>query len=346
MEQFRVYVAEKSYADYDEEERIVEEAGGKLFFATCATEQDIVSQCGDANAILLRQTPAGEKVFRNLSGLRVVSRYGAGCDNVDLPAATRYGVVVTTVPDYCTGEVADHTIALLFSLIRRIPLRDRLVRTGSWDLGTAFPVHRTERKAFGFVGYGKTARETRKRLSGFPFRFYSYDPYVNRGIFEADDTAPLDFKQLAIVCDYISIHVPLSEQTRHLFDLTTFRMMKKDALLINTSRGAVVDQRALHTALNEGFIGGAALDVYETEPFDTKSPLRDLDSVILTDHAAWYSEESRHELQRRTAEEAVSVLSGRLPDNPVNPEVLSDKIITMEREKEETREEILCKLSN
>jgi D-3-phosphoglycerate dehydrogenase len=346
MEQFRVFVAEKSYADYEEERSIVEKAGGTLLFANCRSEQDIIEQCSGAHAILLRQTPVGKRVFRALSGLKVVSRYGAGCDNIDIPAATRFGVVVTAVTDYCTGEVADHTIALLLSLIRRIPLRDRLVRAGSWDLGTTYPVHRTAQKEFGFVGYGKTAREVRKRLSGFPFRFYAYDPYIDRSIFEEEKTSPLDFNKLAIICDYVSIHVPLSEQTHHLFDLTTFRMMKKNALLINTSRGAVIDQRALYTALKEGLIGGAGLDVYETEPFDTKNPLRDLDSVILTDHAAWYSEESRHDLQHRAAEDAVRVLTGKLPTNPVNPEVLSQKIISMKREKVETQEGVLCKLSN
>jgi len=347
MEQFRVWVAEDSYADYDEERRIVEGAGGKLSFAKCRSEQDIVEQCRGANAILLRQTPAGEQVFKNLSGLKVLSRYGAGCDNVDIPAATRYGVVVTAVPDYCIGEVADHTIALLFSLIRSIPLRDRLVRSGSWDLGTDCPAYRTKRKNFGLVGYGKTARETRKRLSGFPFQFFACDPYVNKEIFRSEDIIPLDFKKLAIICDYISIHLPLNEQTRHLFCLSTFKMMKKTALLVNTSRGAIVDNRALYTALKEGYIGGAALDVLETEPFDMKSPLKEIDSVILTDHAAWYSEESRHELQRRTAAEAVSVLSGDLPANPVNPEVLSQRIIAMrEKMPGKREEEILLKLSN
>jgi len=346
MAPFKVYVAEKSYPDYAEEKRIVEKNGGELFFADCKNEQDIVTQCTGANALLLRQTPIGEHAFRSLPGLRAVCRYGAGCDNVDIHAATKFGVVVTAVADYCIGEVADHAIALILSLIRRVPLRDRLVREGEWDLGPRYPVYRTEKKAFGLVGYGRTAREVRKRLSGFGFRFFACDPYVEKSVFDAEGTTPLDFRKLAIICDYLSIHVPLSEQTRHLFDLTTFRMMKKSALLVNTSRGPIVDQRALYTALKEGFIGGAALDVYETEPFDTKSPLCGLDSVVLTDHAAWYSEESRRELQRRTAQEAVRVLTGRVPEHAVNPGVRSQKIVELQPKRpSQNPQELLCRLS-
>jgi len=348
MERFRVYVAEKSYPDYAEEKRIVDEAGGVLHLASCRSEEDIIEQCHDAHAILLRQTPIGELALKKLVKLRVVSRYGTGCDNVDIAALTRHGVMVTTVPDYCIGEVADHTIALLLSSIRKIPLRDHLVRCGEWDIGSQYPVGRTMRRNMGFVGYGRTAREVRKRLGGFPFRFFASDPYIKSEIFEEDGTTPISFRKLAIISDYISIHVPLNDETYHLFDLATFRMMKKEAILINTSRGRVVDQRALHTALKEVLIGGAALDVFEEEPFDPTSPLATFDSVILSDHAAWYSEESRRELQRRTAQEAVQALRGEVPENLVNPDVLTNRIITLQKKKEVTleKEKILCKMSN
>jgi D-3-phosphoglycerate dehydrogenase len=341
MVPFKVFVAEKSYPDYEEEKQIVEENGGALFFAYCESERDIVAQCTGTNAVLLRQTPMGELAFRSLPGLRAVCRYGTGCDNVDIRQATKFGVVVTSVPDYCIGEVADHAIALLFSLIRRVPLRDRLVRDGEWDLGPRYPVFRTTGKTFGLVGYGRTAREVRKKLSGFGFRFFACDPYVENSVFDTDGTTPLDFKKLAIVCDYLSIHLPLSEETYHLFDLATFRMMKKNAVLVNTSRGPIVDQRALYTALKERFIGGAALDVYESEPFDTKSPLCGLDNVVLSDHAAWYSEESRRELQRRTAQEAVCVLTGGIPEHAVNPEVLSKKIVELRQKKQSQKQQEL-----
>jgi D-3-phosphoglycerate dehydrogenase len=345
MERFRVYVAEKSYHDYTEEERIVDLAGGKLHLASCRSEEDIIEQCRDAHAILLRQTPFGEPALKKLVKLRVVSRYGSGCDNVDIAAATRHGVMVTAVPDYCTGEVADHTIALLLSSIRKIPLRDHLVRCGEWDIGSRYPVSRTMKKNMGLVGYGRTAREVRKRLGGFPFRFFAYDPHKKGEIFEKDGTTPLSFRKLAIISDYISIHAPLNDETYHLFDLATFRMMKKESILINTSRGGIVDQRALHTALKEKLIGGAALDVYEEEPYDPTSPLATFDSVILSDHAAWYSEESRRELQRRTAEGAVKALNGGIPDHLVNPEVLISRVITLQKEEEAIieKEKILCR---
>jgi len=322
MQKFRVYVAEKSYLDYSMERKVVDKAGGKLFFARCSTEDDILTKCKNAHALLLRQTPIGEKAFKGMADLLVVSRYGVGYDNVDITAATRYGVLVTIVPDYCIGEVADHTIALLMAAIRRIPLRDRFIRFGSWDLGEEYPVSRTENKVLGLVGYGKTAREVRKRLSGFPFHFVACDPQVPKEVFADDRTVRVDFPTLLKLSDYISIHLPLTQYTMHLFDISAFRSMKKNALLVNTSRGQIVNTEALYTALKEGMIIGAALDVYESEPLSPENPFRFLSNVILSDHAAWYSEESQRELQTRAALEVARALTGVMPENLVNPEAL------------------------
>jgi D-3-phosphoglycerate dehydrogenase len=320
MAAFKVYVVEKSYDDYSAEQRLVEEGGGTLAFARCTSEDDVIEQCADAHGLLLRQTPIGEKAFRALGSLRVVSRYGVGYDNVDVYAATRAGVTVTIVPDYCIPEVADHTIALLLALVRQISVRDRLVRRGGWDFNRRFPSHRTDNRIYGLVGYGKTAREIRRRLSGFPLRFAACDPHVPEDVFRMDHTMRLDFNRLVIVSHYLSIHVPLDSTTTHLFDLSVLRRMRRNALLVNTSRGAVIDSEALALSLREGWIAGAALDVFEEEPPGWSNPLRHLDNVILSDHAAWYSEESLRELQYRTALEAVRVLQGRIPDHPVNPE--------------------------
>jgi D-3-phosphoglycerate dehydrogenase len=321
MQKLRVYVVEKSYHDYSAEKQIIDKAEGRLLFARCRTEDDIIAQCSDAHALLLRQTPVGEKAFTRLGNLLVVSRYGVGYDNVDVEAATRYGVLVTIVPDYCVGEVADHTIALLLSAIRRIPLRDRFVRLGSWDLGREYPVLRTKDRVLGIVGYGKTGREVRKRLSGFPFHFIACDPYVPKDVFAEDRTARVDFHTLVKMSDYITIHVPLSDETNHLFTLSTFRAMKPNAILVNTSRGQVVHTEALSKALKEGLIAGAALDVYESEPLEPDNPLRLLSNLILSDHASWYSEESQRELQVKAAQEVARTFTGQVPENAVNPEV-------------------------
>jgi D-3-phosphoglycerate dehydrogenase len=322
MAGYRVYVAETSYSDYSREQAVVNEAGGELRFAHCRSEADIISQCADATAILLRQTPMGPEAFSRLKQLRVVARYGTGYDNVNIEAATSAGVVVTIVPDYCVGEVADHAAALLFAAVRGISIRDRAVRSGEWDLGPRVQVCRTGGKTLGLIGYGKTARELRKRLSGFPFRFAACSPTTDPDLFKQDNTLRLDLDTLLMVSDYVSLHVPLNDQTRHLLDLNAFRKMRPNAVLINTSRGGVVNQRDLCTALQNGYIAGAALDVYEDEPLAPDDPLCTLDSVILSDHAAWYSEESLEELQLRTVQEAVRVVQGLVPENPVNPEVL------------------------
>jgi D-3-phosphoglycerate dehydrogenase len=344
MSKFLVYVVEKSYRDYSLERHIVERAGGTLRFAHCCCEKDVVEQCADAHALLLRQTHVGKMAFRQLKNLKVVSRYGVGYDNVDIAAATRSGVLVTNVPDYCITEVADHAIALLLSAIRHIPVRDRLVRNGAWDLTYHRPVYRTENRIVGLVGYGKTGREVRKRLGGFPFRFVAHDPYVPDSVFEADGVRSLHFNQLVLVSHYISIHLPLSSETRHLFNLTVFRRMRRSALLVNTSRGCIVDNRALATALKKGYLAGAALDVLEEEPLNWANPLRRNDRVILSDHAAWYSEQSQKELQQRTALEAVRALCGEVPENVVNPQVLHGRILSMEGAQFD--EKLLAKLSN
>jgi D-3-phosphoglycerate dehydrogenase len=175
------------------------------------------------------------------------------------------------------------------------------------------------------VGYGKTAREVRRRLSGFPFRFVACDPWAPEASFKNDSTLRVDFSTLLVVSHYISIHVPLTEKTFHMFDTHTFRKMKRTALIVNTSRGQIVDTESLCQALEQGFIAGAALDVYESEPLSEQDTLREMDTVILSDHAAWYSEESQKELQMRTALEAMSVLSGEAPHHIVNPEVMSNR---------------------
>jgi len=324
MKMYNVWVAEKSYHDYSIEKQIVESSGATLKFAHCRSEEDIIHTCCDAHAILLRQTPLGERAFRHLQSLKVVSRYGVGYDNVDIRAATSHGVVVTRVPDYCVSEVADHTIALLLSAMRKIVQRDRYVHAGHWDIGSDLPVHRTSGKTVGLVGYGKTAREVRRRLSGFPFRFISCDPYAPEAAFESDGTLRVDFHTLVMVAHYISIHAPLNDETFHMFDTHVFRKMRRNALLVNTSRGQIIDPESLCRALEEGLIAGAALDVYETEPLPEQDALREMDTVILSDHAAWYSEESQKELQMRTALEAMSVLSGEAPHHIVNPEVMKN----------------------
>ncbi len=321
MKIFKTYVVETSYSSYEIEKSLIENEGGRLILAKCHSEDDLIEQCQDANALLIRQTPVTEKTFKSLKNLRIISRYGIGYDNIDVKAATKHNVLVTIVPDYCVQEVADHTIALLFSAIRRIPMRDRVVRKGFWDISSAFPVHRTDRSIMGFVGYGKTAREVRKRLSGFPFRFVAYDPYQKAEIFRQDNTMRLDFMKLVMVSHFISIHAPLTDETRHLFNDKIFRMMRKEAILVNTSRGGIVDQEALVEALVKGYICGAALDVYEDEPLPPSHPLCSLNNVILSDHAAWYSEESLTQLQREAALEVVRVMRGLVPKNPVNPEV-------------------------
>jgi D-3-phosphoglycerate dehydrogenase len=254
---------------------------------------------------------------------RVISRYGIGVDNVAVDAATANNIPVCNVRHYCDEEVPEHALALLLTCARRTAMRDGQVRRGAWDVGSDEPLYRIAGKVLGLVGYGALPRGLHRKVSGLGLaEILIYDPYVSD-----DDAAkagvrkvPLD--ELCRTADYISVHAPLNDETRHMIGREEFEAMKPTAILVNTARGAVVDTDALVGALKGGLIAAAGIDVYEPEPPPKDSPLFDLPNVVLTDHTAWYSEESQLALQTGAAKNVALVLSGEPPLFCVNPEVV------------------------
>ena len=317
-----VAVADSVFPNLDLARAVVSRAGAELRLAQQPTPESIVATAKEADALLVTYAKITADMIGQMKRCRIISRFGIGVDNVDLVAATRDGIVVTKVPDYCIDEVSDHAMALLLSLVRKIPFANARAHAGRWEMPVVAPIHRLRGRILGLVGFGRIPQIVAPKAKSFGLRVISYDPYVPKAVMDQAGVGQVEFAELVKTSDYISIHSPLLPETHHLFNADVFRMMKPNALLVNTARGPVVDEAALARALDAKQLAGAALDVLEQEP-PVNSPLFGRDNVILTPHTSFYSVESLEELQTKAAEEVVRVLSGEAPRNPVNPEVLA-----------------------
>jgi D-3-phosphoglycerate dehydrogenase / 2-oxoglutarate reductase len=319
MSRFTVVIADNRYSSYDEERSVLSEVGAEIRLFPSQSAEEARGAFAQADAILVNLFPMTAQVIDALPKCRVISRYGVGYDNVAVDAATRRGIWVTFVPDYCFEEVADHALALLLSCIRKIAYRDRMIRQGKWNVHRNQPAHRVEGKTLGILGYGNAAHTLLRKVSGLGFgRILMCDPYVRTSTIKAAGAVPVDLATLLMESDYISVHVPLTAETRHMIGRAELALVKPGAILVNTARGPVLDEAALAEALRDGRLGGAGLDVFETEPLPAESPLRLLENVVLTDHGGWYSEESLVELKTKAAQNAAAVLAGKVPPYPVN----------------------------
>jgi D-3-phosphoglycerate dehydrogenase / 2-oxoglutarate reductase len=317
-----VAVADSVFPNLDLARAVVSRAGAELRMASAPTPEGIVAATREADALLVTYAKINADMIREMKKCKIISRFGIGVDNVDIEAATRQGIVVTKVPDYCIDEVSDHAMALLLSLVRKIPFSSARAHAGRWEMPAVTPIHRLRGTVLGLVGFGRIPQLVAPKAKAFGMRVMAYDPYVPLNVMEQAGVGRLEFAELLKISDYISIHSPLLPETHHLFSDEVFRQMKPGSVIVNTSRGPVVDEAALARALDSKQIAGAALDVLEQEP-PVSSPLFGRDNVILTPHTSFYSVESLEELQTKAAEEVVRVLSGQPPRNPVNPEALA-----------------------
>jgi D-3-phosphoglycerate dehydrogenase len=269
-------------------------------------------------------------VIAELPDCRVIARYGTGVDIVDVDAATRHNILVTNVPnEWCENEVADHAMALLLAVARKLNVYDRATRGGVWHWQSGSPIHRLRGNVLGLLSFGAIARAIAARGAGFGMRIAAHDPYLSAEEMAAAGTKAVSFDELVTESDYLVIQAPLTSQTHHLFDEVQLRRMKPTSILINTARGPIIDDRALHRALSEGWIAGAGLDDIEEEPAKVRdwrpdNPLFSLDNVVITPHAAYYSEEAIDTVRHFAAEEVVRVLTGQPPLSPVNAGELVD----------------------
>jgi len=316
-----VAVADSPFPTLDPACEVLSRIGAELRLASEPTPEAILRAATDADALLVTYAKITAEMIQTLARCRIISRFGIGVDNVDLTAATSAGIVVTKVPDYCIDEVSDHTLALLLALARKIPFANAQVQAGRWEMPAVVPIHRLRGSVLGLAGFGRIPQLVAPKAKAFGLRVVAHDPYVPAEIFTRAGVESVEFSQLLKLSDYVSVHTPLSPETRGLFGADAFRQMKPTAYLINTARGPIVDELALARALDAGHLAGAALDVMAQEP-PVSSPLVGRGNVILTPHTSFYSEESLVDLQVKAAEEVVRVLTGQAPRNPVNPEVL------------------------
>jgi D-3-phosphoglycerate dehydrogenase len=301
-----------------EPEREVLRGVAELHEVHPGTPEELVLATRDADAILNQTCRLDATVIAALRRCRVIQTYGVGVDSVDVAAATTRGIFVCHVPDYCVDEVATHTLALLLAFERRVPQLMERLREGVWLGPTAFPMHRLAGRTLGLLGFGRIARRVALMSAGFGLTVLTHDPEVTFDDTRAAGAEWLPLPRLLTRSDYLSVHVPLLPATRGLLGADALALLRPEAVVINTSRGAVIDQAALIDALQKGRLRGAALDVFEEEPLDAASPLVRLSSVVLTPHLAWYSEEAQDEVKRRAAEEVRRVLTGNPPRHPVN----------------------------
>ena len=314
---WKVVITDCDHGDIEEEKRIFGQMGAELSWLQLKTEEDLIRECRDADGLLIQYAPSTRKVLEQLPRCKVLSRYGVGVDSIDLKAATDFGIIVANVPDYCVDEVAIQAVTLFMALIRKTVFFDQKVRAGHWDFTEGGPIHRIRGKTMGLVGCGKIGMEVAKMASTLGMQVLAFDPYIQK----AEGIRLVDLDTLLKESDVISIHCPLNESTRHLIGEKAFHQMKKRPLIVNTSRGPIIDGTALIEALKGGLISGAGLDVLEKEPLDPQSPMLKMENVIFSPHMGFYSEESIRELNRRTAENVADVLLGKWPRSVVNREV-------------------------
>ena len=307
--------------DSDVEKRIVEETGVNLEIVDVSSTQELIESATDPIGIMTIETEIDASVLEAFPNLEFISVHGIGVDMVDVEAATERGIPVFNTPEYCLEEVATHTMSLILACERRICRYDDDVEAGGWDYELGGPITRLSTKTVGVVGLGAIGVEVVRRLAGFDVDIVGYDPYVSEAEMRQEGVEKVEFETLCERSDIVTVHTPLTESTRHLLDASAFESMGPGVTFVNAARGGIVDHDALYDALNDGTVAYAGLDVLETEPPDDDR-FTELDNVVVTPHAAWYSEDALTELQRTAGENVAEFIRGDLPEYIVNRSVV------------------------
>ena len=318
---YRVAITDYVFPDLEEEHRVLSEIGAHIVSGQCHTEDEVIELCKGADAVLVCYAPVTARVIDSLDRCKIIARYGIGVNNVDVRRATEKGILVTNVPDYCIDEVSDHALGLLLALARKIPHLDRTVKSGLFDFKAWRPMFRLRGKVLGLMALGKIGQALTPKAQSLGLQVIAYDPFVPAAVADSLGVKLVTWDQLLSESDFISIHSPLTPETRHAFSTEAFRKMKRTAYLINTARGEIIDEEALAQALETGQIAGAALDVLADETTVSRNKLLRFDNIIITPHAAFYSEESTVELQRKAAEQVLAALKGVRPRYLLNKQV-------------------------
>lgn len=310
----KLVIVRNGFSDIETERSVAAEYGVDVVDERDA--DDLAEAVGDAEGVLVQFTPFGEDVIARCPSLRVIGRYGVGVDNVDVDAASRRGIAVVNVPDYCVEEVATHAVALLLMAWRKLPLAAELVRTGRWqDWEELQPIRPLSESTLGLVGLGRIGTEVVHQVGSLFDRVLAHDPMVTSS---PDHVQLVDLDELLASSHAVSLHCPLTPETRELLNTQTLELMRPDSVLVNVSRGPLVDVAALLDALDAGRPGFAALDVLPTEPPVRDLPLVEHPRAVVTNHVAWYSTQSVGRLRSVLAERCAAYLSGQYVTSVVN----------------------------
>ncbi|EJR0833605.1 C-terminal binding protein [Escherichia coli] len=317
----KIVVIEPGYLNYSAEENILQDWDPQFVVVPAnASLEEKLRQVSNADAIMVREATVSRPMIEAMQQCRVIVRYGVGVDNIDSQAAKEKGIYVANVPDYGSEDVAEHALALLLAATRRIATRNRDVRDGQWGIGQREPMFRLAGKILSVVGFGRISRCFVQKASGIGFkRILVVDPLLTDKQASQAGVTRVNLDTLCREADFISLHAPLTPDTHHLIGEAELAKMKPSAVLVNTSRGGLIDEQALINALLQQRIFAAGLDVFESEPLSAKSPLLQMDNTLCTDHTAWFTEESVVELQSKAAHEVRRAFEGEHPLNWVNP---------------------------
>ena len=320
--QFRVLLTDRAWPDCEVEREILQSVGATIIEAPATDEATLIELAADADAIATCWAQVTRPVIQAAKKCKVVSRLGIGLDNIAVETASELGIPVTYVPDYCVEEVSDHALAFILASARNIGFFHHQTKQGSYNLQAARPMRRLKGMQVGLVGLGRISSMLFTKARALGFEVVAHTPSGND---HGTGCPMVSFPELLESSDFISIHAPLTDETRHLFGLPEFERMKSTAYLVNTSRGGLIDHAALWSALQDNQLAGAALDVFDPEPPDLSEPLFQDERVLITPHAGFVSVESLHDLRRRTAKQIADVLTGQIPEHVVNPHVYENR---------------------
>ncbi len=318
----RVLLTDRPWADDAIERGILSDAGIELIEAPAGDEATLSRLAVDCQAIMTCWAKVTQKVIAASPGCRHVARLGIGLDNIDVAYATSQKIVVTNIPDYCIEEVVDHALALMLGLARNVAFHYLKTKQGLYDLRSGIPMRRIAGQTLGLLGFGRTGQLLREKAQGLGLRVIAHSA---TGSDRGTGCEMVSLEELFRRSDFLSLHAPLNPQTKHVVNARSLATMQPHAIIVNTSRGPLIDHAALWEALQMNRIGGAGLDVFEPEPPSLADPLFSDSRVIATPHIAFVSAESLINLRERTAKQVVDVLQNRTPENVINPQVLHSR---------------------
>lgn len=311
MSKFKVVLTDNIFSDLEKEREMLKAIDAELVIVPSG--EDIIPYVKDADAVIDTYIKITADIVEHMEKCRLVIRNGIGIDTIDVDACTKKGIMVANIPHYCSDEASTHTMSLMLAVTRKLKVLNKSVCNGRWDVKAAIPVYSLSEKTLGLVGFGKIPRLVAEKARAFGLNIVSYDPFVSKEDMSACFVKKVDLDTLVRESDIISLHTPLTDETRGLFNLEKFEQMKSSAYIINTSRGPVINEKDLAYALEHNMIAGAGLDLLTNDAVEAESALLKMDNVIITPHAAWYSEESTVRRKTQMIESVIAVLQGGKP---------------------------------